>query len=763
MVRYCLWALAGAYALTLVPALPSAGVAAVAVGFVALAARRRLLRPLAALIAGALLLWSASRAQLADRLAPQLSGNDITFDAEIIDFTVDRGAYSRLLVAPSPDAGLPSKVRVNWYSDQAAPRLGERWRLTARLRRPRGFANPGGFDYEGWLFAERIGATGYVVAGEPLVAASGKTAVTARLRRDFVARVDRLLPRDDAAAVLLAITVGARHRVTREAWERYARTGTTHLMAISGLHVGLAAGAAFAAARLLLALFLPRANSRDPALALAVLAAGGYAAVSGFAIPARRALLMALVTAVAVLSRRRLSPYRVLAVAAMATVVADPLSLLAPGFKLSFAAVAVLLYVGLQRRPGQTVEAPDAATTVITAVRQLGRVQGALLIGLLPLTVLLFGRTSWLAPAANLLVLPVFSLLTVPAALAGMLAAGPLSALGDAALWTAWYSLRAMLRVLETLAGLPGAGAKPAAPAGLAILATCLAALWVVLPRGLPGRRLALPALAAALLYRPAPPPAGCVDLTVLDVGQGLAAVVRTSRHTLVFDTGPAFGGGSDTAELVLLPYLGSLGIRRVDVAVISHADRDHAGGVDSLVDGVAVRQVLAGEPGGRLPVPELPCTAGTRWRFDGVEFAVLHPEGGTGRDGNDASCVLEVTAGTHRLLLTGDIEKHAEARLVGDRRVRQSAVVVVPHHGSRTSSTPAFVRATAPGLAIVAAGYGNRWGFPKEDVVARWTKAGATVVSTAENGAVEVRACKASGVTRIVYWRERLRRYWHD
>lgn len=763
MVRYCLWALAGAYALTLVPELPPAGVSVAAAVLAALAASRRGLRPLAALLAGALLLWSASRAQLADRLAPSLAGNDITFNAEIIDFTVDKGAYSRLLVAPDPDAGLPSQVRVNWYRDDAAPQLGERWQLTARLRRPRGFANPGGFDYEGWLFAERIGATGYVVAGERLVEAFGKTAVTARLRRDFVARVDRLLPRDDAAAVLLAITVGARHRVTSDAWERYARTGTTHLMAISGLHVGLAAGAAFAAARLLLALSSPRGNSRDPALAVAALAAGGYAAISGFAIPARRALLMALVAAIAVLSRRRLSPYRVLAMAGIATVVADPLSLLAPGFKLSFAAVAVLLYVGLQRRPGGMAEAPGAATRLITGARDLGRAQGALLFGLLPLTVLLFGRTSWLAPLANLLVLPVFSLLTVPAALLGMLAAGPLAALGDAALWTTWYSLRAAMPVLETLAALPGAGAKPAAPTGLAILATCLTALWVVLPRGLPGRWLALPALAAALLYRPAPPPAECVDLTVLDVGQGLAAVVRTRRHTLVFDTGPAFGGGSDTAELVLLPYLESLGIRRVDVAVVSHADGDHAGGVDSLLDGVAVRQVLAGEPGGQLPVPELPCTAGTRWRFDGIRFTVLHPEGGTRRNGNDASCVLQVTAGTHHLLLTGDIEKHAEARLVERRRVRQSAVVVVPHHGSRTSSTPAFVRATSPRLAIVAAGYGNRWGFPKADVVARWTAAGATVVSTAQNGAVEVRACKATGVTRIVYWRERLRRYWHD
>ena len=328
MLRYGLCLLAGAYALTFVPRLPgvAAMVGVAVVGLVSL--WRAPSRPLAAAAAGALLLWAASAAELARRLPPEVSGNDITFKAQIIEFPVDKEVYTRLVVAPRDAPALPARVRLNWYDAARQPRLGEVWRLTARLKRPRGFANPGGFDYEGWLFRQRIGATGYVLSGKP---AAARPAPTARLRRAFVARVDQRLPRDDATAVLLAVTVGARHRIDAAAWERYARTGTTHLMAISGLHVGLAAGAAFAISRLLLLLVMPTGNARDPALVAAAVAAGLYAEVSGFAVPARRALLMAILGLLGVLTRRPPATARILAFACVAIVVADPLTILNPG------------------------------------------------------------------------------------------------------------------------------------------------------------------------------------------------------------------------------------------------------------------------------------------------------------------------------------------------------------------------------------------------------------------------------------------------
>lgn len=761
MLKYCLCIIAGAWCVAAVERLPGDTVFVLVSAVFAASAAWRPCRLLAAVHAGALLLWSASLAELAHKLPASLTGIDITFDAEVIDFTQIKGESLRLLVAPVASAGLPGRVRLSWFGADRPPRLGEVWRLTARLRRPRGFSNPGGFDYAGWLFRNRIGATGYITDGEW----RGDTPrMRVRLRRAVVERVDALLPEDEASAVLLAITVGARHRIARGDWDRYANTGTTHLMAISGLHVGLAAGAAFLLGRLLFALLMPRAGARDASLVIAVLTAAAYAELSGLAVPARRAVLMALLAAAGLWLRRRLSMPDVLGLSGLLIVVADPLALLAPGFRLSFAAVAILAWIGAQRTsPRQGVATGPSVIDLVRRARALGRLQGALLFGLFPLTALMFSRVSWLAPVANLLVLPVFSAITVPAGLLGVVAGGPLAALGDAALWLCWASLRAISALLLALDGLPGARRDLAAPSGFALAAVGLTMLWALLPPAWPGRRLAWPALLASILYRQPAPVEGCLDLQVLDVGQGLSVVARTANHVLVFDTGPAFRGGTDTAALVLLPFLRSVGVQRVDVAIVSHADQDHAGGLQTLLAGAEVRQVIAGEPLGALTVPEYRCRSGMRWQWDGISFDVLHPDAGDRRDGNNASCVVEVSAGRHRVLLTGDIEKPVEARLVAQNRLSPSDIVIVPHHGSRTSSSDALVVTLAPEHAIVSAGFNNRWGFPKPDIVARWQNAGAIVSTTATDGALGFRVCRDGGIDGVRRWRERSRRYWHD
>jgi len=764
MHRYCLYALAGAYAAALLPGLPPLPWfwATAGVGLCSLCVRS--CRPIAAAVAGSLLICAVSGVELASRLPVNLSGNNITFTAKIIDFTLVNNDSHRLLVSPVDVPDLPRRIRLSWFDATGTPRLGEHWELTARLRPPRGFANPGTFDYAGWLFRQRIGATGYVLFGMRAAESPAVGGIIA-VRRGFVARVESLLPDDDARAVLLAITVGARHGMTRAAWDRYALTGTSHLMAISGLHIGLAAGAALLVGRVLFALLWPRGNVRDAALLLAVSAACAYALVSGLAVPARRALLMALFATAAVLLRQRLSPFRVLALASGAVLLSDPLSILSPGFKLSFGAVGVLLWVGSQRqrRSGHNSGTAGWVGKLWRAFSELTALQFGLLFGLFALTSVLFARVAWLAPLANLLVLPVFSVVTVPAALAGMLLDGPLAPVGDRVLWLAWSSLRGVVAILDVLAGLPGVFQPLASPSGLALIVTTLTALWIALPPGWPGRRLAWPALLAAVLYRPAGPPAGCVDVHVLDVGQGLSAVLRTGSRTLVFDTGPAFRGGGDTAQLVLLPFLRSIGVRRVDAVIVSHGDQDHAGGLGSLLSGMDVRQLIGGEPRRLVGMHALPCYSGTRWQWDGVAFDVLHPDIGDITDGNDASCVVEVTAGAARVLLTGDIESGSERRLVGRGYLKRTEIVFVPHHGSRTSSTAVFVAALQPQYAIVAAGYENRWGFPKEDVINRWQASGATVANTALHGALHYRVCPESDVVLQSAHRDRHRRIWHD
>jgi competence protein ComEC len=764
MLRYCLCALAGAWSLQLGSRLPpewlfAAGFLAAAV---ALAFRR--FRPAACCLLGACLVGFAAHAVIDDRLPRALEGETVTAVGRVLDFTDARANPVRLLLETAGDGSLPSRIRLSWYDAPEVPRIGETWTLQVRLRRPRGFSNPLRFDYEHWLFRQGIGATGYVVNGPhnarlETVPVDGMPA----LRQRLVDRMLEVLGRNSATAVLLAITVGATHEISRAEWDRYAATGTSHLMAISGMNIAMAAGGAGLLAWLLIAPFCRRANVRDGAAMVAVAAAIVYSEVSGFAIPVRRAMLMALLVLGAGLLRRQLRAGRVLALTCIAIVITDPLALHAPGFKLSFAAVAILLWAARQHGFLDTGANAHAARRLAHGTWNLATLQLMLLFGLFPLTALLFGRAAWLAPVVNMLVLPLFNLVTVPAGLLGLLLAGPASGVGDALLVVAWHSVRVLLWVVEAVAGWGPAHTYIAATGGVMLLAACLPALWAMVPPGFPGRRLAWIAAVAVVLHKPAPPPANCLDLIALDVGQGLSLVLRTHRRTLVYDAGPAFRSGSDTGALVVVPYLRSLGVSTLDLLAISHGDNDHSGGAASLLQALDVREIFAGESLQSLGRHHRACRQGQAWTWDGVRFAFVHPdEDYAATSDNDGSCVLAIEVGGHGLLLTGDIEAPAERHLLHTGVLAPAGLVVVPHHGSRTSSTAAFVHALRPSVAIVSAGYDNRWGFPKPDVVARWQAAGADVKNTATSGAIRYRVCPGTGAVLRSENRKHAREYWH-
>lgn len=764
MLRICLCALAGGYALELLRVLPPGWLLVpCAVGAAALAFLRRS-RPAGCFLLGALLVGTAARDVLDERLSPELEGPSITVTARIASFPETRAAALRFVAEPVDEPALPSRIRLSWYDAPALPAVGETWRLTARLRRPRGFANPAGFDYELWLTRQRIGAVGYVVEdpGNERLAAFGVDRRSA-LRRRAVERISSVAGDDDAAAVLMAVTVGARHSISAAQWERYAVSGTSHLMAISGLHIGLAAAAAYVLGWLMLATVCRNRSIRDLAAMTAMLVAGVYADISGFAVPARRALLMTLAALAAFLLRRQPAPEKVIAVTCLAVFAADPLAIHAPGFKLSFAAVAILLWLARQRVFEPDAVAPSPAGRAAAALRRLAVLQVCLLLGLFPMTASIFGRVPWAAPLVNLIALPVFNAVTVPAALLGLALSGPLSPAGDLLLGAAWQSVRFILWLVEQAAAWQPAGTEVAAPTGGMHLVVLLPALWAVLPPGFPGRKLALVAAVAACLHRPPSPPAGCLELTVLDVGQGLAVMIRTQRRTLVYDTGPDFRGGGDAGRLVVVPYLKRIGAERVDLLVVSHHHDDHAGGAASLLDALDVRQILVGgAPLRALRHPQIGCRSGQAWRWDGVRFSVMHPGLYPLTSDNDASCVLEIAAGAHKVLLAGDIESPVERHLARTSALTPVDIVVVPHHGSATSSAPAFVQALQPAVAIVSAGYRNRWGFPKEDVVQRWEAVGAQVVNTALSGAVQYRVCADRQPELAWAHRIRHRKYWH-
>jgi competence protein ComEC len=296
---------------------------------------------------------------------------------------------------------------------------------------------------------------------------------------------------------------------------------------------------------------------------------------------------------------------------------------------------------------------------------------------------------------------------------------------------------------------------------GMVWLTILLPVLWAVLPPRWPGRSLAWIGLFGLAMHSPKPPEQDCAQISILDVGQGLAAVIRSHREIVLYDTGPAYRGGGSAMQSIVLPYLQSRGVRRVDHLIVSHGDLDHAGGVEALMAELPIGQVLSGAE--LSSVASQPCRTGINWHDSGVQFSILHPTGESELSGNDGSCVLLVEVGAFRTLLTGDIETAAEQLLLQSGTLPKVHVVTMPHHGSQTSSTSAFIRALSASYAIATAGYGNRWGFPKEQVVARWQSADVTVINTATAGAVELEVCADSGFTSITGYRVVKRRIWHE
>jgi competence protein ComEC len=705
-----------------------------------------------ACIAGLAWAWLNAATRLAHDLPPSLEGVDTLvtgYVASLPDPTATDPQF--ILEVVRSDALVSERLRLAWYQAPVRPQPGESWQLVVRLKRRNGFANPGGFDHEAQLFRDGIGATGYVrddARNERLATATWRHA-DLRVRAWIAARIASALDDHRALGILQGLAVGDTQAMTDAQWRVLAATGTTHLMAISGLHISMiAALGAWAAGHLVRlrraqALRLTRWHGQViGGLTVAFL----YSILAGLSVPTQRTLITLCIWFAARALRREASSSHAFGLALIAVLIVDPFAPLAVGAWLSFGAVAVLLF-GLSGRLGT-----DRLLAGFT------RTQLIVTIGLTPLLAVGFGQLSLVSPFANALAVPLFTLILVPTVLIGALVAsfslstgGLILGLASAICVHAWPAL-------EWLATLPHAQWHPAHAGTLAACASVAGVLLLLAP-GIHAMRwvgvlLCLP----ALMDRPPPPLHGDFRVATLDVGQGLAVIVTTHSHVLVYDAGPAFQSGRDTGEMVVLPYLRDRGIRRVDLLAVSHGDLDHRGGANSVLAGMPADAVLTGPSVAPLVQPATLCRAGMRWTWDAVEFEVLHPMTAVHERDNDSSCVIRIASRAGSVLLTGDIEAAAERSLVASGLPR-TTIVIVPHHGSRSSSTDAFTVATRPELAIASAGYRNRWNFPRPDVVDRWRAVGARVLATSESGAIEVDV--GPGTLRVHEYRHEHARYW--
>lgn len=694
---------------------------------------------LAAMLAG--MAWCGLQAhhalslQWAGPPAPQA----ITVSGRITGLPVHEARRTRFefLVDAGPEGLRGRRLRLGWFDEDASARralqAGSRWSMPVLLRAPRGLRNPGAVDAEMHAMLGRITATGHVA--EPLLATRLAPPGGIDAWREATSlRIGEALP-PASARFIQAMAIGDTRGLNDADWTVLRATGLTHLIAISGFHVGIVAGfGALLASGLwwlwpALASHVPRQHASGLA---AVMAAAGYAALAGGALPTVRTVVMIAVLVAARLLRRRQQGFDALALALVAMLAMDPLSLLSAGFWLSFAGVAWLLWC----LPPEATREPTAWRRML---RDLVAAQAVATLGLLPLTVFLFGQASVLGPLANLLAVPWWSLVVVPLSLLGVLLESLVPGSGQwawqlaaAAFDPTWKLFGHMAGSELAMAWLPE-GRWFAAPLALG------GAAWLLMPRGLPGRWLAV-ALWLPLSW-PAPdrPARGEAELVMIDVGQGTSVLVRTATHDVLYDMGPAQPDGYDAGERAVLPTLRALGVRRLDAALVSHGDNDHAGGWPSVSAALPVMASLAPEGS---PVPGLrPCVAGLLWRWDGVTFRVLHPTPGFPYLANESSCVLRVETAHDSALLTGDIGRIIERKLVREQhRWLHADVVAVPHHGSDGSSDPAFVAATGARLALVSSGADNRFRHPRPGVVRRWCEAGADVRDTASAGALRVR-----------------------
>lgn len=709
--------------------------------------------PMLFFVAGLILACLFALWRISERLPDQYQNADASIEGYIASLPQQQdNRLSFDFTVRTPAGHFPDKIHLSWYHPQQQIKAGQNWRLEVKLKQPHGRMNPGGFDYEAWQFANHIGASGYVrnkPAPELISSTPDIAQYFAIWRQSISDRLDAALPGGEQLGIIKALTIGTQNAISQSQWDVFRVTGTTHLIVISGSHISLVAGLVYLLVRRCWAWLAILSIPPQRAAALAAwLAALFYAGLAGYSIPTLRAVIMLTVALAAIVLQRNTAPLQILLLALVTVLLFDPLAVLSVGFWLSFAAVVLLIYVSAGRlgREGYWREATSA--------------QLAAAVGLSPLLIVFFQQVSLISPIANWLAVPMVGVLITPLALLAILLLWIWPAAASALLGLTDLILHELWRLLLEMSHLPLASVYCLPPPWYALPAAGVGVLLILAPRGFPARYLSLFLFLPLIFVNSGKPQPGAAWLTVLDVGQGLSAVLQTSRHTLVFDTGAKFSEDNDMGDSVVLPFLRRQGLQHIDTLLISHGDNDHSGGAASLLAEMPVDVVVssaaqwAERPGGQY------CRAGQSWEWDQVRFTMLSPPETAFSKENDNSCVLKVEAGRQAFLLTGDIEQSAETWLAGQYGDQLgSTVLIAPHHGSKTSSGSHFLQLVHPELIAIPAGHLNRFGFPHKLVLERYQALKLPWLNTAKQGAISIRTDKDN--MQVESERESRKRYW--
>lgn len=726
--------------------------------------------------------WAAAVAhwRLSDRLAENWERRDIQVIGVIASVPSQNEYGTRFYFdiekTITENAVVPKRVALTWYkeaqshdvqsSKKPVLQAGERWQLTLRLKQPHGSANPHGFDYEVWALERNIRATGYIRKSNENKRLDDMVPKprywVEKIREKIQQEQSRYLADQAYAGILNTLATGDQHRIPREQWQVLIRTGTSHLMAISGLHITMVSSLIFGLVYWLWrwsSYLTLRISARRAAVLAGLIAAFGYALISGFAIPAQRAFCMLAVMAIAIWRGRQNSTTGILIWALFWVVLLDPWATISPGFWLSFGAVAIIMLITVGR------------IGKFHWLKGWVRIQWAITLGLIPVLLALFQQISLVSPIANAIAIPVISLVVVPLTLLAIIL--PFEFL----LFLAHDILMILMILLNYISDFPQAVWLQHSPPFWTIAVAAIGVIWLLLPgsiglgwlRGFPARWLGFIAMSPMFLVQLPEPKAGELWLTVLDVGQGLAVVARTEQHALLFDTGPRLGE-TDSGRRIIIPFLYSEGIRRLDVLMVSHADSDHSGGALSVLAGIPVKKVYSSldpdHPVRQYTFSNDLCHATQTWNWDSVQFEVLHPLKQDylelKRGNNRNNCVLKITTAHGSVLLPADIEgKDEQAILARSFEDLTATVLIAPHHGSLTSSTDAFVKTVNPAVTIFTVGYLNRYGHPNNAITQRYHRLGSKLMRSDQDGAIMLRFADQQLV--VDSWRRSNRRYWHQ